>query len=62
MCFFFWHKWKAIRTEQYDGVYFDEKIGVPLTRVYYRCDKCGKIKTKKINGHWELNEITGEQK
>ena len=54
MCIPFFHKYKVVKAELgYDG-----DVKTPLTCVSYVCKRCGKSKSKMIEGHFTKEDLT----
>lgn len=72
MGIFHTHEWKYVSVKHYyDKQYLlpgilgrgkSEEIGglIPVTLILQRCKKCGEAKTKEIDGHWLLEELSGK--
>ena len=60
------HRWEArgvTLMETAPGYLFSNQWqqrgdGAPLTEVVYVCGKCGDSKTKRLTGHWTLEQLT----
>lgn len=59
---FHFHKWLAIgidkgmdRRESDDP---NHPRMVRVTAILYRCDGCGEHKTKIVDGHWDLEQVS----
>lgn len=50
------HNWKPFKTEIVSDISFGEP-GVAYTYIFYQCKKCSKIKSKKIHGHFNINDL-----
>ena len=56
MSIFHRHKWRAALAHMGEFAL----LGGDCTLVLYRCGECGASETKTINGHWTVEELTGE--
>lgn len=53
------HKWVTLRVE-HEELYDDWlKNYYPTTCLYQRC-KCGKLRVKRIDEYWTLEEVSGQ--
>ena len=58
------HTYKVVAAEQGSGSATSNLTGqisynVPMTTVLYRCE-CGVVKSKPIEGHWTLEQLTNQ--
>lgn len=57
------HDWICIRVMKFKDISFVEHIpsaGTTYTRVYWKCKKCSKVRTKDIKGSWEESDFKRE--
>jgi hypothetical protein len=68
------HRWRATSAQQmyvqtyrnplfaanWDGSLIAAGAPTPVTVVLYRCD-CGANETRRLDGHWTLNQVRGAQ-
>lgn len=56
-----WHKWEVRGVEHFkydvEDKEFSVTTNVPKTRVLQRCSKCGKPKTRELDGHWTIEQL-----
>ena len=63
---FFDHKYELIDVQESDFYAADVdniEDTIPIreeTLILYKCSKCGHLKTKRISGHWKLDQIKGK--
>jgi len=58
MCFPFFHKYKVVRAMK--GI--DGDVKCPLTSLSFVCQKCGKAKSKMVDGHFDLEDFERKEK
>ena len=56
------HKYEIISSQQGVGtatssLTLEKREGVPMTSILYQCKKCGKFKTKNLEGRWDIDKL-----
>ena len=57
------HKYKIVNAQQGTGMStssltLEQTENIPITSILYRCEKCGKVKVKNIEGKWDITSLT----